>query len=529
MTYFPYVIAAAVAVTASNPRCKCTPTDACWPYPSDWTTFNTTLSGALIHAVPPASVCYLNEPNYNEDDCAHVRERWFDSTFHGSDPVSIDYPIWTNDSCNPIFPNGTSLTGDVNAGARGCNADTYPAFVVNATSADQVAVALKWASKKNIRVVVKATGHSYTGRSIGASSLSIWTHNFRGLEYIPSFSHSSCHVPDPISAVRVAAGHTNGEIQEYLSTHSRVIVSGANPSVGIVGWLTGGGHGFLSSSYGMGSDNLLEATIVLPSGETVVVNPCQHASIFSAIRGGGGGTFGVVTEVVLKTYPSPRTTKHVFTLSSLPDTPADRFWDTMGHLHTQMQRLKEGGMQGYYYIAGPPLVPSLSFTWVFMLFDKRPDTLHPLLSPIEAYLSQHTDLFAYTSNTTHFPTYSAATQHIRNEPVATGGSAYGSRLLSPASLSNGTRVADVLRTIGPSDNASHPDVYPPTPPLEFEPRLTLLQGCIPKFPPHRPHDRLSLSPSLPPLTLFSQPRLAQHPRASGRGSGVAGRGATRRS
>jgi hypothetical protein len=433
------------------------PADSCWPSPSDWDGLNTTLSGALIRGNPPASVCYPNEPNYNEEACALVRARWFDSTFHASNPVSIDYPIWTNDSCNPIFPNGTSVTGDPDAGARGCNANTYPAYVVNATKASHVATALIWAAEKDISVVIKATGHSYTGRSIGAGSLSIWTHNFRGIESIESFLPTSCAVSAPIAAVRVAAGHTNGEIQAYLSKHNRVIVSGANPSVGIVGWLTGGGHGFLSSAYGMGSDNLLEATIVLPSGETVIANPCQHSEVFFAIRGGGGGTYGVVTEVILKTHSSPHTTMHTFTLSSLPHTTATQFYDAVGYLHAQMQRLKEGGMQGYYYIVGPPAAPSLSLIWAFMLFDKPNGTVETLMAPIETYIAERTNSFAYTSNITQKPSYFDIASQIQNEAVANGGSTYGSRLLSLASLANAASNAELLQDVGPSGDVSRPN------------------------------------------------------------------------
>lgn len=50
----------------------------------------------------------------------------------------------------------------------------YPEYVVNATSAEHVSIALRWAGKKHVRVVVKNTGHSYQGRSIGYGSLSIW-------------------------------------------------------------------------------------------------------------------------------------------------------------------------------------------------------------------------------------------------------------------------------------------------------------------------------------------------------------------
>jgi len=233
-----------------NANTSQTPGSKCWPSEADWVSFNKTLNGALIRSVPPGSVCYSDQPNYDPEACKVAATQWFNSTWHAEDPVSIDYPIWTNNSCNPIWPNGTSITGDPNAGARGCSVGAYPAYVVNLTTPKQIGDALKWADEKNIRIVVKSTGHSYSGRSIGYGSLSIWTHNLRGIEYIEDFHPASCKVKDTLNAARVAAGTTGGEIQAALAKHNAIAVTGANPGTGVVGWLTGGGHGPLSTTYG---------------------------------------------------------------------------------------------------------------------------------------------------------------------------------------------------------------------------------------------------------------------------------------
>jgi hypothetical protein len=92
------------------------------------------------------------------------------------------YPTWANNSCDPIFANGSSITGDPHAGAKGCSLGDggggrghgggYPYYVVNASSAEQVSEALKWAARKNVRVNVKNTGHNVPGRSTGWGSLS---------------------------------------------------------------------------------------------------------------------------------------------------------------------------------------------------------------------------------------------------------------------------------------------------------------------------------------------------------------------
>jgi len=388
-----------------------------------------------------------------------VTSQWFNSSYHAAHPVSIDYPIWANDSCNPIFPNGTSITGNSQAEVQGCNIGNYPAYVVNATTASQVSTALVWASTRNIRVVVKATGHSYQGRSTGYGSLSIWTHHMRGIDYLASFKPMPCHLETSYTAVRVSAGHTNIEVQEVVAQHGVAIVTGANPSVGLIGWLTGGGHGPLSTSYGMGADNLLEATIVTPNGEVVLANSCQNQELFFAIRGGGGGTFGIVTEVVVRTFPTPRTTAHTFQVRLKDLVRSTGFYEFLGFLHAEMQRLKEGGMQGYYLVVGPPIVPTLSFSWTFLLYNAPSGAVELLMEPIEAYLQERKQIFEWQSVISHTDTYLEMHKaNFTNEQVANGGSAYGSRLLSADSLADLNLTASVFSKVGPTNDAAEPNV-----------------------------------------------------------------------
>ncbi|KAF2472525.1 FAD binding domain-containing protein [Lindgomyces ingoldianus] len=456
--FVSYLSSTSVLVTRYPDDCKCTPDATCWPSPIEWSALNTTLNGHLIQAVPPGSVCYPSQPNYNEAQCEAVRSQWFNSTWHAENPISIDYPIWANNSCNPIYPNGTSLTGDVHAGKKGCSIGNYPVYVVNATRAEYVSKAFKWAEVKNVRVVVKSTGHSFPGRSTGYGSLSIWTHNFRGIEYFESFKPTSCPVNGTLMAARIAAGQTGVEVQAEMAKHRAIVVTGANPDVGVVGWLTGGGHGMLSTTYGMGADNLLEVTIVTPDGRILVANPCQNPEIFFAIRGGGGGTFGVVLEVVVRAYPTPKTTVNTLYVGSLNPNITTEYWDMIGFIHAEMPKLKEGGMQGYYFIVGPPSVPTLSFIWVFYLYDKPVGTVEKLISPIDKYLKERPAIFAYQSNITTTPTYwDSWSTAFSDEDVATGGAAFGSRLLSPKSLSNPSITARVFAQIGPSVDLKKPN------------------------------------------------------------------------
>ncbi|KAF2638743.1 FAD-binding domain-containing protein [Massarina eburnea CBS 473.64] len=484
-----YLSSSLILVAASSQDCKCTPNDSCWPSSTEWATLNTTLGGALIRGIPPASVCYPSQPDYSSEACAFVHSQWFNSTWHAAHPISIDYPVWTNNSCNPIYENGTSVTGDLNAGKKGCSIGKYPVYAVKVTQAKQISDALKWAAARNLRVVVKGTGHSYPGRSTGYGSLSIWTHNLRGITYIPSFKPESCSASSTFTAVRVAAGQTGIEVQIEMARHSSIIVTGANPDVGLVGWITGGGHGPLSTTYGMGADNLLEATVVTPSGEVLLANPCKNTDIFYAIRGGGGGTFGVVTEVVIKTYPSPKVTQNQFVVSTTGSSTSDKeFWNLMAFIHAEFKNLKKGGMQGYYYMVGPPAYPVLAMTWGFLLYDKPIGTVERLLAPIVLRLTTQALLFQYSSVTTFYNTFIDVLDGVTNEAVADGGSAYGSWLMSPESLSNTTLSAEVLSKFGPTSDATKPSG------IFYNPVLIGHMIASPNLPSYYPNS-ISMNPA----------------------------------
>jgi len=92
------------------------------------------------------------------------------------------------------------------------------------------------------------------------------------------------------------------ELNEETGTQS---VGGMCGTVGPVGFSLGGGHGPLIRSYGLGADQIVSANMVLSSGEAITVTEDSDKELFWALRGGGGGTFGVVTSITLKTYKAP--------------------------------------------------------------------------------------------------------------------------------------------------------------------------------------------------------------------------------
>ncbi|MBE3045503.1 FAD-binding protein [Candidatus Bathyarchaeota archaeon] len=222
--------------------------------------------------------------------------------------------------------------------------------------------------------------------------------------------------------------------------------------MGIVGWFTGGGHGFLSSTYGMGSDNVLEATVVLLNGTVVTTNTCSHPDLFYAIRGGGGGTYGIITSVVMKAYPSPKTTSWLLTVTLQDPSMETEWWDLMAGFSGGLKALKDGGVQGYYFMFGPPVMPTMMLLAAFNLFDKPEGTVDELFGPFKERLDAVGGAVEYDSNVTTVSSYlESYGGDVENEPVASN-IALGSWLLPAEAFEDAEALSAVYREIGPTMN-----------------------------------------------------------------------------
>jgi hypothetical protein len=134
-----------------NLTCKTTPNESTWPSLSQWASLNQSVSGRLLHPLPPASACHPSFPDFSLETCAMINQTWGNFTFHQDNPVSVAWNNMNNDSCLP----NTSAP---------CSGVGYPVYVVNASSAEDVKFAVNFARKNNIRLNVKASGHDYLRR-----------------------------------------------------------------------------------------------------------------------------------------------------------------------------------------------------------------------------------------------------------------------------------------------------------------------------------------------------------------------------
>ncbi|KAI0138418.1 hypothetical protein BJ166DRAFT_180338 [Pestalotiopsis sp. NC0098] len=437
------------------PQCKVTPADPEWPSIAEWQSLNSSVGGALLTTVPAASSCYSGNPFDSPDSCDDVIDGWGYSSFHSDLPESIDYPIWANNSCLP--PNATGYDAAV-----GCHVGGYPTYVVNATTPEQVATALKWASDRDIRVVVKGTGHDLSGRSTGAFSLSIWTRHFNDLEINNSWSVPGSN--DTAQVLVTGSGNNWGEALLYSLQYNRIVTSGVDRTVGLGGYIQGGGHGPLSSTYGLAADQLLQVTLATVAGEVLVCNFAQNQDLFWAVRGGGGGQYGVVTQYVLLTYPTPATiaassvTVMAANMSDYSDATVNATWIAFAKLMSSFPDLMDAGCAGsgaaftgasgesILGLSGsiPGVVGSFNFWSLNMTTEVMDDLLSTMESDILSAVGGETGLISLTvSNSSSSSNYTEFFLSMNSSPSVAGQvSLVASRLIGRAQLGD-LPVSDV--------------------------------------------------------------------------------------
>jgi len=129
--------------------CRWLPGDETWPSSADWQALNATVSGRLIATIPQASVCHATPyDNYDEAACSALRQEWGVAQTFGLKPAEFMNPYYQNQSCDPF----TDIS-------RPCAMGNYASYSIDVTCAEDVVAGLQFAKDKNIRLVVKNTGH----------------------------------------------------------------------------------------------------------------------------------------------------------------------------------------------------------------------------------------------------------------------------------------------------------------------------------------------------------------------------------
>jgi FAD/FMN-containing dehydrogenase len=168
--------------------------------------------------------------------------------------------------------------------------EVVPAAVVACACAADVVTTLAFVRRHEIPFAVRGGGHSFAEHSTSDGVVV----DLGGLDAV--------EVRD--DRVVVGAGVRVGALTDRLARDGLVVPVGWCRSVGVLGAVLGGGYGVLGRYYGLGADHLLAARVLLADGRIVRASAEEHPDLFWALRGAGGGSFGVLLSVELRTRPA---------------------------------------------------------------------------------------------------------------------------------------------------------------------------------------------------------------------------------
>jgi hypothetical protein len=243
----------------------------------------------------------------------------------------------------PFFANGTC--DPYHAISKPCALGNYVRYSVNVSCPEQIATTIKFATKHNIRLVVRNTGHDYNGRSTGAGALAIWTHHLKDLEI---HDYKDQHYEG--QAITMGAGVQGFEAYELADASGYQVVGGECPTVGLAGgYSQGAGHSALASRYGLAADQVLKWEVVDGQGNIITATrDNDYSDIFWALSGGGGGTYGVVYSMTSKAHPATPVSGLNLTYYTTNLT-LDTFYETIEVFHTNLPAIVDAGAMAIWY------------------------------------------------------------------------------------------------------------------------------------------------------------------------------------
>jgi len=209
--------------------------------------------------------------------------------------------------------------------------------------------------------------------------------------------------------------------------------------------MQGGGHSPATHDYGLGADQVLEAQVVLASGDTVTASPCENPDLLFSIRGGGPSTYGIVVSTVIKAHPNRKVTAQIFGFAPLSPNSTTEFLEGVTAIYQAYPDLSDAGFSGYgswSLYSQTPLVGNYStgFVHTVAIFDKTIEEARTLFAPVAAKFKKDSNTSLFVTETyLSFPTYVAYYNKLSGIVTPVGQTAaLGSRLLDRRALSGNT-------------------------------------------------------------------------------------------
>ena len=267
------------ALAAPNPAARVRPGDAGWPSQARWVQLAGAVGGRLVEVESPLLACVAAP---SSPACTELFTQLKNPHFIGESVALTQTLGWVD--------AWTSMPS---------------AYAVAAQTPADVVAAVDFARENRLRLVVKGGGHSYQGTSNAADSLLVWTRAMNAITLHDGFVAEGCS-DAPQQAVTVEAGALWGPVYDAVTTRGgRYVQGGGCLTVGVAGLVQSGGFGSFSKGFGTASASLLQAEVVTADGALRIANACMNPELFWALKGGGGGSLGIVTKLTLRTHALP--------------------------------------------------------------------------------------------------------------------------------------------------------------------------------------------------------------------------------
>lgn len=296
-TAFPTRVPTKSPTYAPTEYTYCTRSDLCWPSNLEinalakilnTTATNRTMSWGNPGTPPPAPLLY------------NV------TAFMGIKPLYAADPVLTNDaSC---FQSSSPVNQSIVCEMSARNIPYFNwnvAFITWPLTSAHVKAIVNFARQHDLCIMVAGSGSDTMNRHSCENGLMIRTLLLKSVRWdLTDFSGFGSRA----GSVKLGAGVLWGEAQKSANSVNRVLSGAWHPTVGVVGFSLGGGHGPLAPSLGLGSDNILEVEIVSASGTLLTCNGKTFNSqkdLFWALQGGGGSTWGVIVSITIKAHFPP--------------------------------------------------------------------------------------------------------------------------------------------------------------------------------------------------------------------------------
>ncbi|MFZ1115089.1 MAG: FAD-binding oxidoreductase [Propionibacteriaceae bacterium] len=203
--------------------------------------------------------------------------------------------VWrelSNSMAGPLLFPGDDQFESLRMPAMSRYASPRPQAIARCAGPTDVSQAIMFARRLGLETAVRGAGHSFADHSSTPGLL------------LETGLMNTVTVDGDLATI--GSGARLAEIYRVLHDHRVTIPAGCGPTVGIAGLTLGGGLGVLGRTYGLSCDRLTSAEIVLADGTMITCDASMDHDLYWALRGAGGGSFGVVTALTFRTVPEPR-------------------------------------------------------------------------------------------------------------------------------------------------------------------------------------------------------------------------------